>query len=281
MTKKGGLILLIFLLGAVGVFADHLGESHTDWNGLDLTNVDLLFSDWSVKLIVAASLLIALLTVIALKGQKKLKNKHKVWLFVGIAIPAILVSLFISGSTVFVNVISTTGGPVHWHTDFEVYKCGEKLDLIDATGFSNRLGTPKFHEHGENRIHIEGTVVRTREVNLQSFFDVIGGVLTSESYVFPTNNGLMAATNGEDCNGQPGKVQVFKYEILNPDPTQKTGLVYRQTKLENFGDYLPAPFFNIPPGDCLIIEFAPEKEQTEHICETYKIGIDKGDLSGS
>ena len=49
--------------------------------------------------------------------------------------------------------------------------------------------------------------------------------------------------------------------------------------MENFDDHILAPYSNIPPGDCIIIEFDTEKEKTEHICETYKVAIERGDLS--
>jgi len=275
MGRKWLLFLLILSIVALPV----LGQG--DWNGFDVSNVDLTFADLSVKAIWIGAGIIALLTVYSLVNEKKLKKKQKKWLFWGIVIPAVLISLFIAGSTIFVNVLSVSKGPVHWHTDFEIYKCGENLDLINPTGFSNRVGTPKFHEHGEFRIHIEGKIVRVPEVNFQSFFRVIGGSLDANGFSFPTDKGDVSVKNGELCNGSPGELQAFLYEIVNPDPTKKTGLVYEQRKLVNFLEYVPAPFFNVPPSDCLILEFGAPKERTSNICETYKIAIEKGDLAGN
>jgi len=268
------LVILALLILAVPVMAGFHG-------GGDLADIDLYLSDLSVKLIGIGTLIIALVVLLALKFEKKTKHKHKMALFLGLAIPVVLITLFIAGSTIFVNVISSTKGPVHWHADFEIYRCGEKLDLLDASGLSNRVGTPKFHEHGEDRVHVEGTVIKKQEVDLGAFFRVIGGELTTQYFTVPTNTGLVTVSNGDECNGEPAVLQYFVYEILDPDAKKKTGLIYRQRKLADGPSHILSHFFNVPPGDCIIIEFGPEKEQTEHICETYKIGIDKGDLTGS
>jgi len=224
--KKRWFILLLFILLAVPVFAQ--GEQVNP-----LADIDLKFSDWSVKLVWIGGILITLVVLLCLKFEKQLLHHHKMMAFIAIALPAVLITVFIAGSTIFVNAISSTKGPIHWHSDFEVYKCDQLLDPVDPTGFSNRIGTPKFHEHNEQRLHVEGTVIDPNEVDLGSFFDVIGGYLNGNGFGLPTNNGLVRAQNGELCNGQPGKTQVFLYEITNPDPTKNTGFIYRQRKLEN------------------------------------------------
>ena len=95
----------------------------------------------------------------------------------------------------------------------------------------------------------------------------------------PTDDRFKEMKNGDLCNGQPGKLQVFLYKIKNPEQTKNW--IFEQTKIENFEDYVLSPYSQIPPGDCIIIEFDVEKEKTELICETYKVSIDRGELSGS
>jgi len=63
-------------------------------------------------------------------------------------------------------------------------------------------------------------------------------------------------------------------------PDEQKKWVFEQQKLENFEDYILSPHTSIPPGDCIIIEFDSDKEKTDHICETYKVSIERGDLSG-
>jgi len=277
--KRWILLLIVLLSLAVPVIADH-GGTHEEWNGIDLMNIDLVLSEISLNLVLIGSAIIILLTYLSLHYEKKLKKNHKRWLFLGMVIPVVGITLFIASSTIFVNVLSTTGGPVHWHADFEVYKCGEIVELFSPSGLSNRIGTPKLHEHGDQRLHIEGTVVRVPEISLGAFFDVLGGHLDSVSFSLPTDKGLVSVSPGETCNGEAAEMNVFLYEILDPDPTKKTGIVYRQRKLVAFEDHTISPYFNVPPADCIIIEYGPAKERTEHICETYKVRIEKGDLTG-
>ena len=125
---------------------------------------------------------------------------------------------------------------------------------------------------------MEGVVVNSEDVNLHNFFHVIGATLTENSLSLQTNDGLIEVTNGDTCNGTPGKLQVFSYSITNPD--ESDNWTYVQTKLSNFENYVLSPHTSIPPGDCLIIEFDNEKSSTDKICETYKIAIDRGKLRG-
>jgi len=149
---------------------------------------------------------------------------------------------------------------------------------VDATGFSNRVGTTVFHEHGDDRIHVEGVIVERKDVDLHNFIEVMGGLLNENSFNMPTTEGFEEINNDNLCNGNPAKLQVFLYKVTNPDEQKKW--VFEQQKLENFEDYILSPYTSIPPGDCIIIEFDADKEKTEHICETYKVGMERGDLSG-
>jgi len=149
---------------------------------------------------------------------------------------------------------------------------------VDPTGLSNRVGTPVFHEHGDNRLHVEGVVVKKEDVSLGKFFEVVGGSLTPSGFSVPTNSGTANAANGELCNGRPAKVQVFAYRVVE-NPFQRTGMKHEQTKLTEFEGYVPSPYSAVPPGDCIIIEFDAEKPSTDKICETYRIAIERGDLT--
>ena len=121
-----------------------------------------------------ASIIVGVLILFAIYDKDR-SEKTKIFLFLGIIIPIVLVTIYSAGSTIYLNIISETQGPVHWHADFEIWDCGQKIDLINPTGFSNRVGNPVFHEHGDDRIHVEGVVVEKKDVDLHSFFEVIGG----------------------------------------------------------------------------------------------------------
>ena len=59
---------------------------------------------------------------------------------------------------------------------------------------------------------------------------------------------------------------------------RKSGFIYEQIKIDDFEEYIISPYSNIPPGDCIIIEFGPEKQLTDKICLPYKLAEEKGDI---
>lgn len=264
-------ILIIILLSSFVL-------SHEETSSL--MNLDLELSSIAVKIVLFSFIMIIIITAISIIYKKQLK-KYKKLLYIATLVITVIATLFIAGSTIYVNILSETKGPVHWHADFEIYNCGEDIDLLDSTGLSNRIGSSKLHGHDDSRIHVEGVVTEKNEVNLHGFFEAIGGSLSKDQLIVPTNNGLVSIKNNEFCNGKPAKLQVFLYRITNPSESRNTGFIYSNEKLENFPDYILSPYQNVPPGDCIIIEFDQEKTSTEHICESYKVAIQNGDLIGS
>jgi len=232
---------------------------------------------WSLYAIFGATAIIAAATLVSF--FRKRKSESLKWaLFLAIAVPAAGATLFVSGSTIYTNLISDTGGPVHWHADFEIWKCGESLNLKDPTGWENRIGTPLFHEHNDNRIHVEGTVIYRRDVTLGEFFRNIGGGISDKFLVLPTNTGLVEMKDGDLCNGKEARLQAFVYKIQNPDELKKWRFV--QEKIKDIDAYVLSPYSIIPPGDCVIIELDEEKEKTDRMCETIRLAINRGELSG-
>jgi len=266
----------IYLIVAIILFSLLVYAHEED---IEEENIDLAetLKSNSVEFIIIVSLIIVILVSISLKSKERTEEANWI-LFLGIAIPTILVTGYLAYSTIYLNVVSETKGPVHWHADYEVWSCGEKIDLVKATGLSNRIGTTLFHDHGDNRIHVEGVVIDTKNVDLHSFFETIGGYLENDRIEMPTNERTLLMRNGDLCNGNQGKLQAFLYKIINPEDAKNW--VFEQTKLENFEEYILSPYSQIPPGDCIIIEFSEEKQSTEHICETYKNSIARGELSG-
>ena len=231
----------------------------------------------SKNYVMIAAVIAGILVLIAIYNKEK--DETKTFLFLGIIIPIILATVYLAGSTIYLNIISETKGPVHWHADYEIWNCNNKIDLIKPKGLSNRIGSAIFHDHGDNRIHVEGVVTDKKDVDLHNFFETVGGSLTRNSLYIPTDNGSERTKDGDLCGANPGKLQVFLYKIKNPDDTKNW--IFEQQKLDNFEDYVLSPHSQIPPGDCIIIEFSEEKQSTEHICETYKNAEQRGDLSGS
>lgn len=231
--------------------------------------LDEKLNSWSIKIVVATSLWIAFvfLIIFLTKNRESLKK----YFFLAIVIPVIVTTVFISGSTVYVNQVSSTGGPVHWHADFEIYDCGKKIDLVNPTGFSNKIGTPTFHEHNDGRLHVEGVVLKEEDVNFGSFINVIGGKIDSSSLSIPTTEGLLDLTDGDKCpNGTLGEWQVFLYSV------QGKNIGREKLTLEELKHHVLAKEGSVPPGDCIILEFTENKKQTDHLCTFYKTAIQQG-----
>jgi len=260
----------------------HSEEVHSDGDEVErASDLEQSIKSTSLRLIIISSGGIILLMFYAIFSNRATTNNNrlKIITFSLIVLITVGATIYVVGSTIYLNVISETKGPVHWHADFEVWNCGEKLDLADPSGLANRVGTSTFHEHGDDRIHLEGVVVKYGDVSLHSFFHVIGGQLEDDSLSIPTNDGIIELQNGDQCNGKEGKLQVFVYNVNNPD--ERKQWVYEQTKLDDYENYVLSPFSNVPPGDCIIVEYDVAKDSTDKICETYKIAVDRGELSGS
>jgi len=265
------IFILILLVLSTASFA-HGGEETEEVIEIEEPELGENLKSTSLKFILIGSIITALFVLFSMTAKKqKGFDKKKIWLFLGLVLPIILVTGYVATSTIYLNVISETKGPIHWHADFEIYGCNEKLDIIDPTGLSNRVGNSIFHEHGDDRVHVEGVVVKESDIDLHSFFRVIGGELTKEKISLLTTHGPVTYKNGDSCNGIQGKLQAFVYKTNNEIVTQE--------KLDNFPDYVLSPESLIPPGDCLIIEFGEEKASTNRICETYKIALEKGDVT--
>jgi len=100
---------------------------------------------------------------------------------------------------------------------------------------------------------------------------VLGGELTDESITMITNSGTAKANNGGLCGNDLGVMNIFVYSV-------EEGIV-SQNKISEIESYRMTPSSIIPPGDCIIIEFGPEKDITDKICKTYEIALEKGDIS--
>lgn len=211
-----------------------------------------------------ASLLIFVLALFAYLVNSE-RERIKNFFFWAITTVTLVVTIVFIAQTIIKNFLSETGGPVHWHADFEVYDCGEELDLEDPTGLLNRIGTPILHEHGDKRIHVEGTLLKKENASLGEFFSVVGGELTSDRLIYPTNDGKRELVDGSFCEGssEPSSLQVFAWTVEKGVATQK--------KIDDPVSYIPSPHAYVPPGDCLVIELSPEKDQTDYVCEQYRV----------
>lgn len=223
----------------------------------------------SINFTLWALLLLGILTVISILLKQKSEG-IKYLLFGAFLVVAIVNTIYLSGSTIYLNQKSQTGGPIHWHADFEIYSCGEEINIKDPQGFSNKTGEEITHEHNDKRMHFEGVLLDLHDASLGHFFESLGGSMSNSHLTLPTNNGLLTMRDGDLCKGQKASFQVFLYKT--------EGDAFTQQKLTDPQNYIISPEANIPPGDCVIIELDRHKERTEKICNFYKVAIQKGEL---
>lgn len=224
----------------------------------------------SLKFSLAALVIILVLSLVAL-FFKNPSEKIKYLLF-GLIVTAVLANtLYLVGSTIYLNQVSATKGPVHWHADYEVWQCDKELELEDPKGLSNKVGSETVHEHNDKRMHFEGVMEDLRHGSLGHFFKEVGGSLDSEHFSMPTHEGMTTLESSQTCQDQQAKLQVFVYKT--------NGKTFSQQKLDKPQDYIISPHSQVPPGDCVIIELDQEKEKTDKICNFYQVAVKKGELT--
>lgn len=263
-------------------------------------DLEKTISDISTTAVIGGSIALIVLIIIAIAFNTRMP-KIKPFLFGLILLIVVGTTLTISGSTVYLNVKSATGGPVHWHADIEFWACDNELELRDPRGaLSNKIGTPTLHEHNDKRIHLEGVpVTLPDDASLGKFMTVVGGEVNENSLVVPLNDakyfedhpdeldgdGQAAPVpediqpyivsgndgkyakfvSGQTCGDQPAEVQVFAYRY---DDKTKT---YTQIKVEHPEHFEISHHSEVPPGDCVVFEFSPAKERTDKLCQQYGI----------
>lgn len=237
-------------------------------------DLEAIIAQTSYNILMVACVVIAILVVISLRTKHPTEHL-KQFLFYSIIAATLIPTFYMIGSTIYLNTNSVSKGPVHWHADMEVWNCGKEVNLQDPVGMlSNKIGTATLHEHNDKRIHLEGVVVHPEDASLGKFFRVIGGQITEDSVVVPTNTGKLPLTSGSVCpDGQEAKLQVFVYQT----DTEK---YFTQRKLDNPADYKISPYSIVPPGDCIIVEFGPERDRTDKLCVQYKTALKIDKLKG-
>lgn len=263
------------------------------------SDIEATVNSLSIQTVLVASLILVVLLGLSSQVVKSQKfSVFKLPLFIAIASTIVLPSLLLLGSTVYVNTISESKGPVHWHTDIEFWVCGQEIEIRNPTGFlSNKIGTSTYHEHDDKRIHLEGVVIEKEyDASLNKFMDVSGGAISNSSLTIPTEGSIfendvdgdvargaeqtvrnylsqdsenlsrISVQNGQMCEDeQPGQVQAFLLRFSEDDNT------YNQTKLDNPGSYVMRDESIVPPGDCLIVEFDTPKNTTDRLCKQYGV----------
>ena len=224
--KKRVIFLFLILLAIPTVFS-HENEQEFDLNHSDIYPLGQLTA------VGYGSLVFGILILIIISFHRKMNEITKKMVYFLVAIVTLLVTIYIILTTLHLNIISITKGPVHWHADFEIWVCNKEIKLAKPKGLSNKQGVDLMHAHNDNRIHVEGVISDKKQASLGAFFYAIGGSISSDGLKIPTDEGLIAVHNGELCNEKPAKLYVFVNGNLINNPS----------------GYEISHYEKVPPGD--------------------------------
>lgn len=225
--------LILLVLSTYTVFS-HEGED--DEFMLDHSK---LYPLSQVGVVGYGSLIFSILIAIILLFHKSMNNTLKKIVYFLVVILTSVVTIYLIITTLHLNIISETKGPVHWHADFEIWVCDKEIKLAEPKGLSNKQGVDLMHAHNDNRIHVEGVLIDKKQASLGAFFYAVGGSLLEDGLKVPTDNDLIAVHDGDLCNGQSAKLYVFVNGNL----------------IDNPPDYVISPYEKVPPGDRIKIIF--------------------------
>lgn len=179
---------------------------------------DMNFIQYVVPVMGISSIALVVLAAESMIKEDDLTLHDKNILMSGFLVVILGTSFFTAGAFVHQSQTSWSGGEIHWHADYEVLveEGGElqRLNLIDPSNYCNqenrstgalcnlndRTGATEYHEHNDNRIHLEGVFKERSDATLSAYFETFGGKLTSSEMRYPTNEGVVTVSESNDSN---------------------------------------------------------------------------------
>ncbi|MDP3764980.1 MAG: hypothetical protein Q8R04_00555 [Nanoarchaeota archaeon] len=248
--KKRILVFLLLILLILHIYAVFSHEGEEEKFTLDHSE---LYPITQLQAVGYGSLIFGTLIVIILLFHKKMNDMTKKIVYFFVVIISALVTIYLVITTLHLNIISLTKGPVHWHADFEIWVCDREINLAEPKSFlSNKQGVDLMHAHNDNRIHVEGVILDKKQASLGAFFHAVEGSLSSDGLKVPADSGLVSVHEGDKCNEKPAKLYVFVNGNL----------------IENPPAYVIAPHEKVPPGDR--IKFVFTEKSLEEINPNIK-----------
>lgn len=158
-----------------------------------------------IEAITYAAVILGFLSILAIVLRSRLNDTSKKVIFISMAAVIVSVTAYLVVATVYSNVISVTNGPVHWHASIAFKICGQEYQLDNRDIAVDKPA----HTHADQLVHIETTPIRWEDVQLNRFFEYIGGEFTKTSLSFPSDSGIVSAKNGELCDDKPATLKMF------------------------------------------------------------------------
>lgn len=247
-------------------------------------------------IIVTASLLLVLaITSIAIFSGRDASLKKSLFNLC-VAVIAVSTTTLVWLNLYLYSKISNPG-LASWNAGIEFWVCDVEVEIENPSWFkADRIGSSKIYEADDKKIHVNGLISDSgAEATLGSFMRSIGGSISEKSFTLPIDKkqvedevdgdnvdigGIknierfvrigsdgrytLTASNGMPCvDGKKTALQVFAYSY------DKINGTYSQEKLSDPNSYIISPERDVPPGDCLIIEYGQVKDTTERLCREY------------
>lgn len=128
----------------------------------------------------------------------------------GVALLIIVGVFFLVVRSAARNEQPYTAEPIHWHAHLSIKICGAAIAWSRGSA-EEHFGTPLFHTHGDDVLHVEGRVIKKQDIMLGRFFtDTL-----KQSF---DGSRLYDKKNGDACsNGKQGSVMMSVNDIPNKD----------------------------------------------------------------
>ena len=233
--KKRIFLLVVFIF--MVLFANN-AVSHEEDEQFNLDHSNL-YPLSQLAVVGYGALIFGILILAIIFFNKTMNEAVKKGVYLLLLVVVSLVTIYLVMTTLHLNIISVTKGPVHWHADFEIWVCGKEIKLAEPKGLSNKQGVDLLHAHNDNRIHVEGVILNPEQASLGAFFYALGGSLSNDGIKVPIDSGLILVHDGDKCNEKPAKLYVFVNGKLADAPSK----------------YVIAPEEKVPPGDRIKIVF--------------------------
>lgn len=211
-------------------------------------------------------------TTASLLFKDRLTENGKRIAMVGFLLFVLVPTVWATTAYIHQDRTSWSGGEVHYHADFEVVVDGEQHNLVDPRMFcersqessymcrlNDRVGLTEYHEHNDQRLHLEGTFKHREEATLGAFFETFGGALTDTEIRYPTNDGWV---NRTEQGNRTLKVIVERgvggtrgWCALDPAVPRGDRCIdpYLNGPVDTPADYVISPYQRGPPLDTIFI----------------------------
>jgi hypothetical protein len=237
---------------------------------------DMNFVPYVVPVMQVATVALIVLAAEAFRKEGDMTMHDKNVLMNAFIVVILGASFFTASAFVHLSQTSWSNGEIHWHADYEILAENEngeleRLDLIDPGQFcqeyrdgdymckvNDRTGITKFHEHNDNRIHLEGVFQEREEATLAAYFSTFNGTLTSSKLRYPTNEEIVEVSESAETNNS------LKIVVRSGVADERSWKV-----IDNPSEYVISPYKRGPNLDDIFIVW--DNQSANYVKEQLRV----------